>query len=191
VTFAGAEPRPHALDLIRRAQGGDASAQKELLEPYWDALARLAYRVTGSRDDAEDLAQEVCLRVIRSLPSFRQESAFETWLYRIALNVCLSAARKRKHESLEDEAGRLVDPSPAPEAVMLQRALQERIRVEILRLPLKYREAVLLRVIEELSYAEVAQVLRISVGSAQVRVHRGMKQLRERLEPWMEGERRR
>jgi RNA polymerase sigma-70 factor, ECF subfamily len=190
VTFARTDLRPYPLDLLQRAQHGDADAQKQLLEPHWDALARLAYRITGRRDDAEDLAQEICLRVIRRLSTFKGDCAFETWLYRVALNVCLTASKTRQPELWNEEADLVVDPSPSPEAALLRQALQERIRVEILRLPVKYREAVLLRVIEELSYAEVAAVLQISVGSAQVRVHRGMKQLRERLAPWVEGEQR-
>ena len=162
----------------------------ELLDPHWDAMTRLAFRITGNRDDAEDLAQEVCLQVIRQLPSFQGRCAFKTWMYRVALNVCISAVRRRRPAAPEVRLESLRDPAPSPEGMILGNVLRERVRDEILRLPASCRDAVLLRVHDEFSYAEIAEVLQISVGTAQVRVHRGMKQLRERLGPWIEEEER-
>lgn len=189
-TLTRPETRPLTSETLRRAQAGDPAAQMELLEPHWDALTRLAHRVTGRADEAEDLAQEVCLRAIQKLSAFRGECAFKTWLYRVALTVCLSAARKPRPQTLQMDSVPLVDPSPSPELLILHQALNERIRQELIRLPARHREVVLLRVVDDLSYAEVAEILRISVGTAQIRYHRGMKQLRTRLAPWTEREER-
>jgi RNA polymerase sigma-70 factor (ECF subfamily) len=176
--------------LLRRAQAGDSEALHALIQPYWETLFRLAYRMTGHTEDAEDLAQEALVRIIRRLPTFRGECAFGTWVYRVALNVCLSAKRKQR-PSVELEALPLQDPSKGPEARMLERCFQERIRDEILQLHPGYREVLLLRLIEEMPYAEVADVLQISVKTAQLRFHRGMKRLKERVRPWMSEEERR
>ena len=175
--------------LLQRAREGQPDALRELLEPHRDAVYRLTYRITGHVEDAEDLAQEAFVRVIERLGAFREDCAFGTWVYRVALNVCLSAQRKRSHPMEDSETIPLRDKRPAPEECLLHRAFQERVCHEIRRLHPSYAEVLLLRLIEEMEYPEIEEVLGISTKTAQLRFHRGMKRLRTRLHPWtMEGE---
>jgi RNA polymerase sigma-70 factor (ECF subfamily) len=160
-----------------------------LLEPYWEVVFRLAYRILRHREDAEDVTQEAFVRVIRQLPRYRGECALKTWICRIALNACLTAhARRRSPEPLESDAAR--SPSPGPEAAALGREVERRVRDEALRLNPAHREATLLRLFGELSYEEIAETLGISVNAARLRVHRGMARLRRRLKPWLSEENR-
>lgn len=176
--------------LIPLAKAGDLLALEQLLRPYNERIYRLAYRITGQREDAEDLAQEALFRVIQRLPSYRGEASFGTWLYRVALNACLSARKKRRisPEALEENDGR--DPSMTPESLAIRAEFFRHFGEEILRISPACREAVLLRLSEELSYEEIGEMLHISGYAARMRVSRGLEQLRERLRPWIpvEGE---
>ena len=172
--------------LLQRARDGHPDALRELLEPHRDAVYRLSYRITGHAEDAEDLAQEAFVRVIERLDAFRGECAFGTWVYRVALNVCLSARRKRADPTEDTETFPLREGRPGPEESLLRHDFQERVCREIRRLHRSYAEALLLRLIEEMEYAEIAEVLGISTKTAQLRFHRGMKRLRARLKPWIE-----
>lgn len=175
-------------ELLRRARDGEADALEALLEPYWPTLYRLAYRVMGNADDAEDLAQEAVYRILEKLPSFRGESEFGTWVYRIGLNLCLTARRKRREPALDLEDLPVTDSAPDPETAMLQKDLHARACSEIERLRPAYREAVLLRLNGELSYEEIAGILHVSVNTVRLRVSRGMNRLRQRLKPGLDGE---
>lgn len=174
--------------LIRRAKAGDMDALNVLLEPYWDPVFRLAYRVTGHAEDAEDLTQEAFMRVVQRLASYRGECAFRTWVYRVALNTCLTARRRKRLPAADVEAMDLKDSQPSPEDWALGRELQERIREEIQKLRAVYREAILLRWVAEMPYEEIAETLQVSVNTARLRVSRGMSQLRKRLRPWINEE---
>jgi RNA polymerase sigma-70 factor (ECF subfamily) len=172
--------------LLARAQGGDREALDRLLRPHWDAVYRLAYRVTGHVQDAEDLAGDAFVRILRYLPAYRGDCSFRTWVRRIALNVCLTARRRRRESPIDPDRVLLADPASGPEDATMAHLLQEQTRKEILRLPQGCREAVLLRLIEELPYEEIAEILGISVGVARLKVSRGMSRLRARLRPWLE-----
>jgi RNA polymerase sigma-70 factor (ECF subfamily) len=183
-------PKPSDLSdeeaaRIHRAKKGDADALNALLEPYWDRVFQLAYRVTGHAEDAEDLTQEAFMRIVQRLPSFRGECAFKTWVYRITLNACLTARRRKRPASSELERMNLADPLPGPEDRAMERELQDRVREEIQRLRAVYREAILLRWVAEMPYEEIASALQVSVNTARLRVSRGMRQLRKRLRPWL------
>ncbi|MBW3622275.1 MAG: sigma-70 family RNA polymerase sigma factor [Armatimonadetes bacterium] len=172
--------------LLERARGGDSDALTELLEPYQDVVFRLAFRISGHAQDAEDLAQEAFIRMVGSLPAWRGDSSFSTWVYRVTLNVCLTSRKKRREATVDISEIPLADEQPDPEAQALICGFQETIREEVRRLPTAFREAVTLRLSEELSYAEIAEVLGIPLNTALTRVHRGMKRLRERLKPLMD-----
>ena len=181
-------PEPHSY-LLQQARNGQAEALVELLEPYETMIFRLAYRVTGHSQDAEDLAQEAMVRLVRSLKTWRGDCRFRTWVYRVTLNVCLTAKRKRPSTPEDVDSLALADAGPGPEELALQSEFHRRAREEIQRLPSAFREAVALRLSEDMSYAEIAEVLDIPLNTALTRVHRGMKHLRERLRPWMKEER--
>jgi RNA polymerase sigma-70 factor (ECF subfamily) len=185
----GPDPKlPAAPNLLTAAKAGDADALRDLLAPYEPLVLRLAFRMTGNADEAEDLAREAFLRILRRLPGYRGDCAFGSWVYRIALNVCLTARSRRRPEVMDVDSLSLPGSSPDPETVFLRRALNGRIHREIRRLPLLYREAVALRWLEDRTYEEIAEVTGVTVNTARARVHRGLKRLRERLQPYLRAE---
>jgi RNA polymerase sigma-70 factor (ECF subfamily) len=146
---------------------------------------RLAYRLTGNVPDAEDLTQEVFVRVFRSLPSYTP-GTFEGWLHRITTNLFLDMARRKQRirfEGLgEDAAGRLSGDEPTPAQAFDARHLDGDVQDALAALAPEYRAAVVLCDIEGLSYEEVAATLGVKLGTVRSRIHRGRAQLRVALE---------
>ena len=128
VTYERETPPHEDSERLRRARAGDPEALHALLEPYYGTVFRLAYRVTSHVEDAEDLTQEAFVRVIGRLPSFRGECAFGTWVYRVALNACISDRRRRRPVTLDLHPLALPDGAPGPEARAIGAELQGRIR---------------------------------------------------------------
>jgi RNA polymerase sigma-70 factor (ECF subfamily) len=183
---------PSDETLAARAAAGDDRAFEAIVERYQERLFRLACRLT-SDTAAPDVLQEAFLQVYRHLPSFRGESKFGTWVYRIAANAALMHRRanaRRPAESLEaflprfDAEGRhlgtpaeLQAPARADE-LLDQRTLAEKARAALARLPDLYRDAFVLRDLEEMSTADVAQALGIEPAAVRQRVHRARLMLR-------------
>lgn len=179
-------------ELAARAASGDDRAFEEIVVRYQERVYRLACRLT-SETDAPDVLQETFLQVHRHLPAFRGESRFGTWLYRIATNAGLMHRRSRARrpaESLEaflprfDEQG-VHAGTPAglqvaarAEELLDRKLLAEKARAGVARLPDLYREAFVLRDLEELSTADVAEVLDIEPAAVRQRVHRARLMLR-------------
>jgi RNA polymerase sigma-70 factor (ECF subfamily) len=182
------DPSNDEADLIRRAKSGDAEAMNALLEPYWNSVFRLAYRMTGHAEDAEDVTQEAFVRIVQRLPSYRGECAFKTWVNRVALNVGLTARRRKRPPAAELEKMELKDPLPGPEDRAIGHELQDRANAELQKLRSVYREAILLRMAAEMSYEEIAETLQVSVNTVRLRVSRGMSQLRNRMRAWLNEE---
>jgi RNA polymerase sigma-70 factor (ECF subfamily) len=165
----------------------------EWTPPSWDDLVRqhsarvyrLAYRLTGNMHDAEDLTQEVFVRVFRSLPSYTP-GTFEGWLHRITTNLFLDMARRRQRirfEGLGDQAvGLLRDGEPTPAQVFDARHLDTDVQQALEALAPEYRAAVVLCDIEGLSYEEIAATLGVKLGTVRSRIHRGRAQLRTALD---------
>jgi RNA polymerase sigma factor (sigma-70 family) len=161
--------------------------------PSWDEVVRdhsarvyrLAYRLTGNCHDAEDLTQEVFVRVFRSLSSYTP-GTFEGWLHRITTNLFLDMTRRRQRirfEGLgEDTAARLRGAEPTPSQAFDDRHLDCDISTALADLPPEYRAAVVLCDIEGLTYEEIADVLGVKLGTVRSRIHRGRAQLRAALE---------
>ncbi len=161
--------------------------------PSWDALVRqhsarvyrLAYRLTGNTHDAEDLTQEVFVRVFRSLSSYTP-GTFEGWLHRITTNLFLDMARRRQRirfEGLGDHAaGLLRDEEPTPAQAFDARHLDADVQAALEALAPEYRAAVVLCDIEGLSYEEIAATLGVKLGTVRSRIHRGRAQLRTALD---------
>ena len=179
--------------LAARAAAGDEPAFEALVIRHQARVFRLARRLTGEDGDAQDALQETFLQVHRSLPGFRGEARFSTWLYRIATNAALMQRRaraRRPTESLESylprfdgAGGHAATPAElgAPcraEEVLDRRLLAEKARAGIERLPDLYREAFVLRDLEELPTAEVAEVLGLEAAAVRQRVHRARLMLR-------------
>jgi RNA polymerase sigma factor (sigma-70 family) len=170
-----------------------ATEEDRWTPPSWDQVVRdhsarvyrLAYRLTGNVPDAEDLTQEVFVRVFRSLPTYTP-GTFEGWLHRITTNLFLDMARRRQRirfEGLgEEAAGRLSGDEPTPAQAFDARHLDDDVQRAIAALAPEYRAAVVLCDIEGLSYEEVAATLGVKLGTVRSRIHRGRAQLRVALE---------
>lgn len=160
----------------------DRDAFSELVSRYADRIFNLAYRMTGNRSEAEDMAQDAFLRAYRGLPSFRPGSPFAAWLYRIAVNVCLSQRRQERAATEPiDENEALIDPAAAVDDVAEQREVQETVQQAILSLPAMYRAVVILYHLEDRSYEDIATLLDLPVNTVRTHLYRGRAMLRERL----------
>jgi len=165
--------------LATRASQGDVEAFTKLIEVHSSLVYRVALRMLG-HVDAQDASQEVWIRVWRNIKSFRGESAFSTWLYRIAMNTCLSVrqreARRGEREYSGDELPYLPEPPGGeadPEAATLSAERRDEIQVALQHVRAEHRAALVLRHMEGLSYAEIAAVLEVPDGTAKGWVSRG------------------
>jgi RNA polymerase sigma-70 factor (ECF subfamily) len=178
-------------ELVRIAQGGENRAFDELVRRYQDKVYRLSYKILRHEDDAAEALQDAFLSAYRGLGNFKAESTFSTWLYRIATNASLMKYRKRRdgHVSLdqsqsaneEAEPIQLADWAAQPPEELLTAETRQVMAEGVERLPEELRTVFVLRDIEELSNAEVAEILGLSVAAVKSRLHRGRIQLRERL----------
>jgi RNA polymerase sigma-70 factor (ECF subfamily) len=156
----------------------------EIVEQHSDRVYRLAYRLTGNRPDAEDLTQEVFVRVFRSLDSY-VPGTFEGWLHRITTNLFLDQARRKQRlrfDALSDErAARLTSSAPAPDAAYSDQRFDDDVERALATLPPDFRAAVVLCDVEGLSYEEIAEILGAKLGTVRSRIHRGRAMLRTAL----------
>lgn len=175
--------------LVKRAQNGDRESLCELIRRYERKTYNLAFRLMGNHADASDAAQEALVRVYTRLPNFRGDSAFSTWLFRVATNTCLDELRRRgrlRHASLDeaapgDTAVCPIDPSAEAECPVERaerREVQAAVKRAISRLPEDYRVVVVLRDLHDYSYQEIAEFLGTSVGTIKSRLHRARLALR-------------
>jgi RNA polymerase sigma factor (sigma-70 family) len=157
---------------------------EEVVRAHSARVYRLAYRLTGNKHDAEDLTQEVFVRVFRSLSSYTP-GTFEGWLHRITTNLFLDMARRRQRirfEGLGDETAQRLHSGPTPAQEFDDRHLDSDIQEALEALAPEYRAAVVLCDIEGLSYEEIAVTLGVKLGTVRSRIHRGRAQLRAALE---------
>ena len=179
--------REQELAVIRRVQRGDANAFEYLVAAYEKNVYNLALRMTGSPEDAEDMAQEASLKAYSSLDSFRGDSKFSVWLYRIVSNVCLDFLRRQKKRqsfslSMEDDDGEqteleLPDLSRLPEEELEKKLTRDAVRRGLAQLPEDARQILLLREIQGLSYEEIGETLGLEPGTVKSRIFRARKKL--------------
>jgi RNA polymerase sigma-70 factor (ECF subfamily) len=196
--MADVEARLDEAALIDRCRKGDSAAFDCLVSAHAPRVFNLAYRMLGSRQDAEDAAQEAFLRAYSSLGKFRQGAKFSTWLHRITVNVCLDELKRRgsrpqPFSSLQDEQrGNPAEPTeilcPAgsgqdPAEIAVRRAEQEEIEQALFSLPAHQRAVVVMCDIEGLTYEEAAEALNTGVGTVKSRLHRARERLRQLLAP--------
>lgn len=173
--------------LIAGVLDGSDEAFRILVERYQDRVFRLLGRYTRDRMEAEDLAQEVFVKVFRKLHTFQQDSSFYTWLYRIAANTATDhlARRKRRRLHLVEDVT-VLDNDRGPDAGAAQPLLEEELRSVtrevVAGLPEKYRTILILREYEDLSYTAIAEVLGCSIGTVESRLFRARKRFKEALE---------
>ena len=180
------------LELVRQAARGSADAFEQLVLNYQTQIYNLTLRMTGSPEDALDLSQEAFLKAWRGLASYRFDSAFSTWLYRLASNVCIDFLRRQKKQKtvplqFSEDGGEarelsVPDPAPGPEETLLARAAREQVAAALARLEPEYREALTLRVVNGLSYAEIAAILHIREGTVKSRIARAREKMRAAME---------
>ena len=173
-------------NLIQAARNGDQAAFGELVQQYQKRVFALAVRMCPTPELAEEAAQEAFLSAWQGLPFFRGDSAFSTWLYRLASNACVDLLRKEgRHQgpSLDDEAvsAEVPDTRPTPEAAAEQKELRAQIEAGLRTLSPEHREVLILREIQQLSYDEIADTLSLDLGTVKSRINRGRRQLRDFL----------
>ena len=171
------------LLLISRARGGDREAFGELVEQYRDNVYRLAYRMCGNAYDADEAAQEAFVAAWRALPTFRGDAKFSTWLYRLTTNAAIDVMRREKrHQTVGDgEMMELADDAASPQETVERTEQQEAVQTALATLSEEYREVLLLRYMEELDYAEIAEVLQLPSGTVKSRINRAKAALKNAL----------
>ena len=177
--------------IIDRVLAGDNYAFGTLVEAYQNRVYNLALRMCGNPDDAFDLAQEAFFRAWRGLAGFQRDSAFSTWLFRLTANVCLDWLRAKKRRptvslTSVDEEGEetqleVVDPGKGPEELLLAAEDRAALTRAMNELPVEYREILTLRAINDLSYTEIAEVLKLREGTVKSRLSRARLALRNKL----------
>lgn len=174
------------MDLVKGCLKGDAGAWESIVRQYHQRIYNLAYRFTGRFDEAEDLTQEIFLKLYKTLNSYRPESgALVTWMVRVGRNHIIDHYRKFKTErtqtdSLEVEYDKVEEnPAryPSPAEALEQRELSDRVHRALLKISEDLREAVILRDLEEFSYEEIADMLKVPVGTVKSRINRGRTEL--------------
>ena len=186
-------------DLVEAIQSGEQGLFPELVKRYERALYGFGIKMCGDTTDAEDLVQDTFINVFRYLKTFRRETKFKNWLYRIAASVCIKKRRKSKYaperelsfdEFLPlDEAGvDLETPrwADAPLEQVLNEELERQLQQGILKLPEKYRTVLVLRDIEGFSTEETAQIIDLTPNNVKVRLHRARLFLRDQLKSYFE-----
>jgi RNA polymerase sigma-70 factor (ECF subfamily) len=183
-------PRTDA-DLLGAAQGGDRQALNELLDRHQGRVFRFGMKMCGAEEDAKDILQETLLAAARTMDGFRGSSSVSTWLYAIARSFCIKKRRTSKFapehlESLEGGEGgahETADARRSPEEDVAGRQVKDALQGAIARLEPMYREVLVLRDVEGLSAAEVAEVLGITVEAVKSRLHRARVAVRDQVAP--------
>ena len=186
------------LSLVRRVQRGDKGAFDVLVLKYQHKLVKLVTRYVRNPAEAEDIAQEAFIKAYRALPQFRGDSAFYTWLYRIAINTAKNAVVSRDRSPVDydldrssidesyDMQGRLKD-SETPEGLVLTDEIRQTVNAAIEQLPEDLRTAIVLRELEGLSYEQIASTMGCPVGTVRSRIFRAREAIDHRLREVFEG----
>jgi RNA polymerase sigma-70 factor (ECF subfamily) len=183
-------------NLVERARQGDPAAYETLVDLYANRLYGFLYRLTGSRTDAEDLLQDLFVRVVRMLPRYEHRSTLEGWLFRIATNLARDHIRRARrtppmlsiHAEPEDDGGQVrtwrqpADTSAEAPGHRMERSEDaDALQQALAGLPAPEREVVMLRHFSDMSFAEIADVMGTPLGTALARAHRGLNKLRRML----------
>lgn len=183
--------------LIERLRARDETAFNELVRAYERRVFGLMLRMLGRRQEAEDLAQEVFVQVFKAIDQFRGDSKLSTWIYRIGVNLCKNHTKylQRRHSNEQDEFEPLAERAPMsnakgttvgdiarPDEMLVGRELEAVVQRAIASLEPEFREALILRDVEDLSYEEIAQITGVPDGTVKSRIHRARAQLKAAVE---------
>ena len=183
--------------LVRRCIAGDAVAWDEIVQRYHRRIYNICYRFAGSADDAQDLTQEVFIRMYRTLNSYDvSRGAFMTWVTTLTRNLLVDHFRKTKHDRLTDSldatasdhpdamplSERIPDEGPAPDSSVQSREARDSVHQALQKLSPELREAVILRDLQDMDYREIATVLKVPEGTVKSRINRGRAELARLLQ---------
>jgi RNA polymerase sigma-70 factor (ECF subfamily) len=190
---------PDDIQLVKKAQKGDKKAFEELVMKYDRLVLNIAYAYRNDNDDADDIYQEVFIRVFRGLNNFQARSKFSTWLYRIAVNVCIEFKRKAKvhsHESLsnnsdDEDNGHIafesvLDSGMETDKTALNNELNRFIKNEVNKLPQQLKMAFTLKYYQGLKIKEISSMMHCTEGTIKSYLFTSSRKLRERLKPILE-----
>ncbi|MBN2190799.1 MAG: RNA polymerase sigma factor [Candidatus Aureabacteria bacterium] len=182
------------FDLIEKASAGDESAFEQIIRSHQENVYFLAYRMTGSHEDADDVVQEVFISVYKNIGKFRKEAGLGTWIHRIAVNKAINRLRRRKvrKETNLDEMENFAVPADRepglsgmsdPKDILNIREKRTIIDAALKKLPAKHSSVIVMFDLQEMSHSEIAKVLKISEGTVRSRLHYARKKLYEYLKP--------
>jgi RNA polymerase sigma-70 factor (ECF subfamily) len=183
-------------DIMERCAMGSEAAFRVLVQRYRTRIMNLVSRFINDRDRAEEISQEVFLRVFRNRERYRKSGKFSTWIFTIAVNLTKNEIRSRvRHrgtfslDAMEEESSgqgvTFPDAKPLPDEDLNAHEIGQKVAEALRKIPARYREAVVLRDVEGLSYEEVGQILRIPGGTVRSRINRARLMLKERLKPYL------
>jgi RNA polymerase sigma-70 factor (ECF subfamily) len=180
---------PEERQLVTRSAAGDQDAFRQLVLRHHRRVVNIAYRALGDASLAEDVAQEVFIKVYRHLPSYRHEKPFVHWLHRVAANTVTDAARRhRPVQSLDSLEQPLAGQGGDPQEVAARHDLQRSVRRAIATLPPHYRDTLALQVYHDLSYEDIARTLDVPIGTVMSRLNAAKRLLRDRLQALADAE---
>ena len=179
--------RSEEMEIIRSVLDGDVNAFEKLVLENQRQVYNLALKMTGSEEDAFDISQDAFLRAYSSLDKFRGDSKFSVWLYRLTSNICIDFLRSRRRKGSasltylndedEEQDFEIPDARFSPETVFEQQQLRRSVSEALDALPTDYREILVLREINGLSYEEIAEVLGVELGTVKSRIFRARKKM--------------
>ena len=177
--------------LISRCQEGDQEALKQIFDLYHNKVYRVAYGVLRHREEALDIVQEVFIKLFRSIRDFKRESRLSTYLYRMTVNTAIDHLRKMgkaRVSSLDEEEAiqPAEEPERRPDRIFLYKELEGKVNEALNKLPVDQRTAMVLREVEGLSYQEIAETMKSSIGTVMSRLHYGRKRMQELLKDYLQ-----
>jgi RNA polymerase sigma-70 factor (ECF subfamily) len=179
--------QPDDFELARRYRDGDASAFTELVDRYRNLVYGVVYRMTRQPDEADDVAQEVFLRLHKGLPYFRGEARLSTWLYRIVLSVVQERGARRRVPTVPLETGPPGDRRPIdvgrPDAAFDELVTRDRLEKALAQLPERSRFVLAAHYLQDVRYEDIADALGVPLGTVKTLIYRAKRQLRELLTP--------
>jgi RNA polymerase sigma-70 factor, ECF subfamily len=184
-------------ELLNKAKKGDVEAFEQLIEGCQKKVFNIALRMIGNYEDASELAQEVFIKIFKSIKNFREDSLFSTWVYKVTTNICIDELRRRKNRkviSLDEEiitqdgsiSRQVEDLSPTPQMQVEKKELKKIVNEAIKELSEEHRAMIIMREIQGFSYEEIAQILKCPEGTVKSRINRARNQLRQILKDEME-----
>ncbi|WP_442603252.1 RNA polymerase sigma factor [Paenibacillus sp. KN14-4R] len=173
--------------LIQSIRQGHIDAYRDLVDRHKGLIFNYIYQMVGQRETAEDLAQEVFIKVFRNLSHFRGDSKFTTWIFRLTVNVVTDYRRSQKRKPLQIMLDKIKDwwrdDSLGPEGIMIKQEQQDAVHSLLAELPDKYQHILFLYHFKEMSYQEIAEITNLPIKTVETRLYRGKSLLKEK---WME-----